>query len=250
MLLKAAICLLAALSTPASSSSSPSSFKWHWLNNPGIKPISPIGRTVTIQVPPDTDIWRPALSKHNFTAPYLYTVVPASRFRSVQVTVAAPWKTLYDQGGLVVTFPSNNRHHHDDGNANLTRFIKAGIEFNDGAPALGVVATDILSDWSLSPLITEQTQTQTAEKKKEDAKATILVERDGTDAWVYVLEGQGRTRRALRQVTWAFNEDDAQGLAREIEVGIYGAKPTEEAGEGHARDGIAVTFSGFALKVD
>ncbi|KAH0499163.1 hypothetical protein TgHK011_006374 [Trichoderma gracile] len=248
MLLKTTIiCLLAALSTPASASSP--SFKWHWLNNPGVKPISPIDRTVTIQVPPDTDIWRPALSKHNFTAPYLYTVVPASRFRSVQVTVTAPWKTLYDQGGLVVTFPSNNNNnrHHDD-NANLTRFIKAGIEFNDGAPALGVVATDILSDWSLSPLITEQTQT--GEKKKEDAKATILVERDGTDAWVYVLEDQGRTRRALRQVTWAFNEDDAQGLAREIEVGIYGAKPTEEAGEGHARDGIAVTFSGFALRVD
>ncbi|ETS05737.1 hypothetical protein M419DRAFT_95926 [Trichoderma reesei RUT C-30] len=240
-----AIWLLAALSAPApasassSAASSSSSLKWHWLNNPGIKPISPVGRTVTIQVPPDTDIWRPALSKHNFTAPYLYTVVPAARFQSVQVTVTAPWKTLYDQGGLVVAFPTNGHHHN---NANLTRFIKAGIEFNDGAPALGVVATDILSDWSLSP-ITEQQQAG-----DKNAKATILVERDGTDAWVYVLEDGGRTRRALRQVTWAFNEDDAQGLARDVEVGIYGAKPTEEAGEGHARDGIAVTFSGFALK--
>ncbi|KAL6895810.1 hypothetical protein HDV57DRAFT_480491 [Trichoderma longibrachiatum] len=229
MLLQTAICLLAAL--PASASS----LKWHWRNNPGIKPISPISRTVTIQVPPDTDIWRPSLSKHNFTAPYLYTVLPASRFQSVRVTVTAPWKTLYDQGGLVVTFP-------DERNANRTRFIKAGIEFNDGAPALGVVATDILSDWSLSPITAQQ-------KEEKNAKATILVERDGTDAWVYVLEDEGGTRRALRQVTWAFNEDDAQGLAREVEVGIYGAKPTEEAGEGHERDGIAVTFSGFALEI-
>ncbi|PTB64448.1 hypothetical protein BBK36DRAFT_1171015 [Trichoderma citrinoviride] len=231
---------LAATSASASSSSSSSpSFTWHWRNNPGVKPVSPLGRTVTIDVPPDTDIWRPALSKHNFTAPYLYTAVPASRFQSVQVTVTAPWKTLYDQGGLVLSFP--NKHN----SPNRERFIKAGIELNDGAPALGVVATDILSDWSLSPIITEQ-QPQTT---GENAKATILVERDGTDAWVYVLENQGSTRRALRQVIWAFNEDDAQGLAREVEVGIYGAKPTEESGEGHARDGIAVTFSGFALEI-
>ncbi|KAL6868662.1 hypothetical protein J3F83DRAFT_737937 [Trichoderma novae-zelandiae] len=230
MLFNNAVWLLAA------SSASASGLQWHWRNYPGVKPVSPLGRTVTIQVPPDTDIWRPALSKHNFTAPCLYTAVPAPHFRSVQVTVTGAWKTLYDQGGLVVSFP--NRH----GDARLARFIKAGIEFNDGGPALGVVATDVLSDWSLSPI--------TEPQAGADAEATILIERDGTDAWVYVLEGrgQGRTRRALRQVTWAFNEDDGQGLAREVEVGIYGAKPTEEAGEGHARDTIAVSFSGFALK--
>ncbi|TFB05700.1 Uncharacterized protein CCMA1212_001907 [Trichoderma ghanense] len=231
MLFATAICLL--LTTSASSSS----LQWHWLNNPNIKPVSPLAHPITIHVPPDTDIWRPSLSKHNFTAPYLYTVIPAAHFQSVQVTVTAPWKTLYDQGGLVVAFP--DRH-----SPNRTRFIKAGIEFNDGAPALGVVATDVLSDWSLSPIVTTEQQT-----KEGDAKATILVERDGTDAWVYVLENGGRTRRALRQVTWAFNEDDAQGLAREMQVGIYGAKPTEEAGEEHAREeGIDVSFSGFALR--
>lgn len=225
--------LLAASSVYASTPAT--SLKWHWRNNPGVHPISPIGRSITIQVPPDTDIWRPAIAKHNFTAPYLYTTVATAHFQSVQVTVTAPWKTLYDQGGLVLAFP--NRH-----NPNATRFIKAGIEFNDGAPALGVVATDILSDWSLSPITEKQTTA--------DAKATILVERDGTDAWVYVVENEGETKRALRQVTWAFNEDDdGQGLAREVEVGIYGAKPTEESGEGHARDEIAVTFSAFVLNI-
>lgn len=134
----------------------------------------------------------------------------------------------------MLAFP--NRH-----NPNATRFIKAGIEFNDGAPALGTVATDILSDWSLSPITEKQTTA--------NAEATILVERQDTDAWVYVLENGGQTRRALRQVTWAFNEDDDQGLAREVEVGIYGAKPTEESGAGHARDKIAVTFSEFALNL-
>lgn len=218
----------------AASSVSAANLQWHWLNNPGVQPVSPLGRSITIQVPPDTDIWRPAISKHNFTAPYLHTTIATAHFHSVQVTVTAPWKTLYDQGGLVLAFPT--RH-----SPNATRFIKAGIEFNDGAPALGTVATDILSDWSLSPITEKQTAT--------NAEATILVERDGTDAWVYVVENGGQTKRALRQVTWAFNEDDDQGLAREVEVGIYGAKPTEESAEGHARDTIAVTFSGFALNL-
>ncbi|KAK5990568.1 hypothetical protein PT974_08837 [Cladobotryum mycophilum] len=204
---------------------------WQWRNNLISKPFSPVGRQVTVQTPPDTDIWRPARDKHNFTAPFLYTTLPTQKFKSVQVTVSAPWKTLYDQGGLVLSFPSLK-------NENETRFIKAGIEFTDGAPALGVVGTDILSDWSLSPLL---------EKQTGNAKATILIERDGTDAWVYVLEGPQKKRRSLRQVTWAFNKDDVQGVAPEIEVGIYGAKPTREPGAGHEKDGIVVSFTGFEL---
>jgi regulation of enolase protein 1 (concanavalin A-like superfamily) len=221
--------LLAASSVSASPSTS--SLKWHWLNNPGVKAVSPVGRSTTIQVSPDTDLWRPTIALNNFTAPYLYTTIATANFQSVQVTVTAPWKTLYDQGGLVLSFPNS-------ANPKATRFVKAGIEFNDGAPQLGVVATDILSDWSLSPI---------TEAYTGNAKVTLLVERDGTDAWVYVLENQGTTRRALRQVTWAFNEDDVQGLAKVLEVGIYGAKPTEESGAGHAKDKIAVTFTGFSL---
>ncbi|KAL7790997.1 hypothetical protein V8C37DRAFT_383150 [Trichoderma ceciliae] len=230
MLLTQAVWLFAAGS--ASASALTSNLKWNWLNYPGVKAASPAGRSITIQVPPNTDIWRPAASKNNFTAPYLYTTIPAANFQSVQVTVSGPWKTLYDQGGLVIAFPNHR-------NPDISRFIKTGIEFTDGAPALGVVGTDILSDWSLSPI----TEAQTG-----DVKATILVERDGTDAWVYVLENQGKTRRSLRQATWAFNEDDVQGLAKEIRVGIYGAKPTEESGKGHSKDTIAVTFSDFVLK--
>lgn len=218
----------AALSAAATAACSPS---WHWRNYGHAKPFSPVGQDVTIQVPPDTDIWRPATEKDNFTAPFLYTTIPTSKFKNVQVTVTGPWKTLYDQGGLVVSFPTSK--------INATRSIKAGIEFTDGAPALGVVGTDILSDWSLSPIVDSRTA--------RHATATILIERDGTDAWVYVLEGLKKKRRSLRQVTWAFNKDDGQGIARDMEVGIYGAKPTREQGEGHEFDKIPVSFSGFVL---
>lgn len=234
MILPAAVTAgLLSIATFASASKSieyPQPAIWRWRNYGSAKPVSPVHRDVTIEVPPDTDIWRPTKAKDNFTAPFLYTTVPTNKFRSVQVTVTGPWKTLYDQGGLVIAYPS--RH------GKPARSIKAGIEFTEGSPALGVVGTDILSDWSLSPI---------TEKYAGNAKATILIERDGTDAWVYVLEGSGKTkkRRQLRQVTWAFNADDEQGLADEIYVGIYGAKPTRDQAD--PRYKIPVSFSVFAL---
>ncbi|KAJ6783001.1 hypothetical protein PWT90_08334 [Aphanocladium album] len=221
------------LAFAAVAESTSTSLVWRWRNYGHAKPVSPINENVTIQVSPDTDIWRPAKSKDNFTAPFLYTSVPTAKFLSVQVTVTAPWKTLYDQGGLVIAYPAKDVH--------AARFIKAGIEFTDGEPALGVVATDILSDWSLSPIL---------EKQPGNARVTILIERQGTDAWVYVLEKNGKKRRQLRQVTWAFNDDDAQGLAKEISVGIYGAKPTREGPPSDPFTKIPVSFSGFELKLE
>ncbi|KAH8806121.1 hypothetical protein F5884DRAFT_469859 [Xylogone sp. PMI_703] len=221
------LCLLLTSSVAAEESFN-TRLTWHWKNNPHATAVSPIGHNITITTPPDTDIWRPAKTLDNFTAPYLYTTVATHKFQAVQVSVTAHWKTLYDQGGLVVVFPSHK--------VNESKWIKAGIEYNDGAPRLGVVGTDILSDWSLSPI---------TEPFTGDVLATISIERQGTDAWVYVLEQGGATKRALRQVTWAFNE----GVTDEIQVGIYSAKPTEESGAQHARDPIKVSFSDFSLQL-
>lgn len=198
--------------------------QWKWLNY-NASATSPIGEVITIHTPPDTDIWRPSLEKDNFTAPYLYTSIPTANFESVKVTVQADWKTLFDQGGLVITFPERQGH-------NYLQWIKAGVEFTDGAPYLGVVGTDRLSDWSLSPML----------QGADTGTASIEIVRDGADAWVYAIEGT--TRRALRQVTWAFGE----GCSEKMQVGIYAAKPTRESGEGHEFDTLAVTFKAFSLK--
>ncbi|EGX95653.1 hypothetical protein CCM_00307 [Cordyceps militaris CM01] len=223
----------AAQTTPASSGGG--SRVWQWRNYGDAKPVSPLRQAVTMHVPPDTDIWRPAADRDNFTAPFLFTTVSASAFASVQVTVTAPWRTLYDQGGLVLAYPPSSGRAAAAAGA---RSIKAGVEFTDGAPALGVVGTDILSDWSLSPIV------DTAR-----ASVTVRIERQGTDAWVYVLENHGRTRRQLRQVTWAFNKDDGQGLASCIYVGIYGAKPTRESAPADPLTKLPVTFSDFQLNL-
>ncbi|KAJ5112824.1 hypothetical protein N7532_000869 [Penicillium argentinense] len=198
--------------------------QWKWLNY-NASTISPIREVITIHAPPDTDIWRPSINNDNFTAPYLYTSIETSNFQSVNVTVQANWKTLYDQGGLVITFPERQEHTY-------LQWIKAGVEFTDGAPYLGVVGTDRLSDWSLSPMLQDS----------NTGNATIEIVRDGSDAWVYVIEGT--RRRSLRQVTWAFNE----GNSEHMHVGIYAAKPTRESGVGHEFDTLAVTFKLFSLE--
>ncbi|OAA62976.1 hypothetical protein ISF_04852 [Cordyceps fumosorosea ARSEF 2679] len=219
-----------ASSSVATTASSGSSLVWRWRNYANASPVSPVDQPVTIHVPPDTDIWRPAPDRNNFTAPFLYTTVPAASFLSARVTVAAPWRTLYDQGGLVLAFPSRE--------AFAARSIKAGIEFTDGAPALGVVGTDTLSDWSLSPLLERQTG--------GNQTATVTIERQGTDAWVYVLEDGGRTRRQLRQVTWAFSRYDGRA-GQMVHVGIYGAKPTRESPPSDPLTKLPVSLFDFEL---
>lgn len=194
---------------------------WKWMNSDSAA-SSPLDQDVIIQTPPDTDIWRPSLNKDNFTAPYLYTQVRTSDFQSVSVTVQANWKTLFDQGGIAITFPQDDAP---------IPWIKAGIEYTDGAPYLGVVATEKLSDWSLSPV----------SNPSNPNTATFEIVRDGTDAWVYVVEEN--SRRPLRQITWAFNENPAKFM----HVGIYAAKPTRETEPGHEFDTLAVTFKSFVL---
>ncbi|KOS18703.1 Uncharacterized protein ESCO_000967 [Escovopsis weberi] len=254
---------------------------WHWRNNPSAAPVSPLGRPFTIAVPPDTDIWRPSRHKNTFTAPFLYTTVKASRFRSARVTVSAAWKTLYDQGGILISFRGHPRapnpssssptltpslwtsagpDHASAGIDQGIRFIKAGIEFFEGEAHLGVVGSDRLSDWSLAPISPgphpddnhQHHNSNNRPSAHDDAggartvAATIMVSRDGPDGWVFALDGPEGRRRALRQLTWAF-QDGLEDV--EIDVGIYGAKPTRE-GRGHEHEGIAVSFLGFALEVE
>ncbi|KAF1826784.1 uncharacterized protein K489DRAFT_296110, partial [Dissoconium aciculare CBS 342.82] len=94
----------------------------------------------TITSPPKTDVWRPSADKDVFNAPWIYQTIPVSQFQRISVTVFGPWKTQYDQGGLLINFPLNG-----------SQWIKAGIEYDNSRPNLGVVGTDRLSDWSISP---------------------------------------------------------------------------------------------------
>ncbi|KAK3652872.1 hypothetical protein LTR56_004820 [Elasticomyces elasticus] len=189
------------------------------------EPQDPTTTSFTITAPPKTDLWRRDSSPEGdvFDAPYLTTSVPVSSFKSLKVTVTVPWKTQFDQGGLLIIFPG-------EGGKGSGRWVKGGIEFFEGKPALGVVGTDRFSDWSLAPM-----------PEGEQRTATFEAVKDGTTLWVYVLVNG--SRQALREIKWAF-----LGLGGEevIRVGVYAAKPTPD--EGDEKAGVEVTFGGLVVK--
>ncbi|KAK3627960.1 hypothetical protein LTR56_018950 [Elasticomyces elasticus] len=194
------------------------------------QPPNPTNADFTITAFPKTDIWRRDSTPegHVFDAPYLTTLVKVSEFKSVKVEVTVPWKTQFDQGGLLIIFPAPK----DDDGGTKGRWVKGGIEFFQGKPALGVVGTDRFSDWSLAP---------TPQDGGDGRTATFEAVKDGTTLWVYVVvDGK---RQALREIKWAFVDvaDD-----EELKVGVYAAKPTPD--EGDEKAGVEVGFSGLSVE--
>ncbi|KAK5118128.1 hypothetical protein LTR62_004175 [Meristemomyces frigidus] len=198
-----------------------SSNKWQAAN--GAQVPASITDTIKITAYPRTDIWRRNTTDEGdvFNAPYIYTTVQTGSFKRLAVSISVPYKTQFDQGGFMVSWPHSSR------------WIKGGIELFEGKPALGVVGTDRYSDWSLAPM-------PTGSDDGKVAWALFEVVRDETTMWVYcTVKGQ---RQALREIKWAFL-DETEGET--FQVGIYAAKPTPDEGDGEA--GVEVTFDHFEL---
>ncbi|KAK4956263.1 hypothetical protein LTR10_005784 [Elasticomyces elasticus] len=192
------------------------------------QPPNPTNADFSITAFPKTDIWRRDSTPEGdvFNAPHLTTSVSVSSFTLLKVEVTVPWKTQFDQGGLLIIFPAPK----DDDGGTKGRWVKGGIEFFEGKPALGVVGTDRFSDWSLSPM-----------PEGDQRTATFEAVKDGTTLWVYVVvDGK---RQALREIKWAFV--DVKG-DEELRVGVYAAKPTPD--EGDEKAGVEVKFSGLSVK--
>lgn len=191
---------------PATINGEATTSHWKFYNHPKVELEGEDAFTIT--TPPATDLWRPdpKPTSDNFTAPFVYRSIKASEFTNISVTVSADWATRYDQGGIAIIFPQPKPR----------KWIKTGIEVENGAPQFGTVGTYAFSDWSLSPVTPQNATT-----------AKFLVERDGSELWVYALDLQNpeAERYPLREVTWAFLEDRADDDV-ELWVGVYAAKPT------------------------
>jgi regulation of enolase protein 1 (concanavalin A-like superfamily) len=158
-----------------------------------------------ITTPASTDIWSKPPSTTRFSAPILYQSMPLTSFKRARVAINAPWKHLYDQGGLILVL------RHADG---TQKWVKAGIELTHGKPHLGVVAKDRWADWSLLPV------------PSGGRAATIEMVREADDSlWIYLVEGVQKS--PIREVTWIFQEEGVE----EIWVGVYAARPGGEGGE-------------------
>lgn len=150
---------------------------WNRLNNPQIRHTSPptaSQKSFTITTPPGTDIWRPApgAAADNFTAPYVYRICKSSDFVRAAVTVSADWQTRYDQGGLAIVFPNSGKK----GAAAVkgAKWLKTGLEVENGKPQLGTVGAYAFSDWSLSPVVP-------AVKGLGKYEARFEIERNGSE---------------------------------------------------------------------
>lgn len=156
-----------------------------------------------IDVPSDTDVWAKPPAHNKFDAPFIHKLLKLSKLTSVSITVTAQWAQLYDQGGIMVVVKSKSGEN---------RWVKSGVELLDGVPRVGTVARDAWADWSLYPVVS-----------KDGKSATVLFENKvGDSLWIYLIGDDG-TKHPLREVTWwAELEADA-----ELQVGVYGAKPSK-----------------------
>jgi len=186
---------------------------------------------VTLKATAKTDVWRIPPAHDVFNAPFMYKSLPVSRFKSARVSVTGEWKTLYDQGCLMIVLPSTKSRPTEQ-----KRWMKTGIEFYKGKPMMSVVAADLWADWSLLPLSAED---------EEKGRMSVVVERDeeagswGSVLRVLLVGKDGRT--PIREVTWAFHDLDE---GQEMWVGMAVAKPTVSE-----KDELVVSFECFEVEL-
>jgi uncharacterized protein len=184
----------------------------------------------TLRASAPTDIWRKPPNLDVFDAPIIYKSFPISAFKRVRVSATGDWKTLYDQGGLVLVLPPSKSGHR-------RRWVKTGIEFYNGKPRMSVVSADRWADWSLLPLSAEDEQAghMTVEMEREQ-------EPDGS--WGSVLRiwlvGKDRAKVLIREVTWVFHDLEEN---EEMWVGTYAAKPTKDE-----REELVVDLQDFSIE--
>ena len=107
-----------------------------WLNEPPRWKNG--GESMILETAAATDFWRE--THYGFirdSGHFLYREVDGDF--DATVTVFGDFTSLYDQAGLMIWFDERT-------------WLKAGIEYSDGARQLSTVITNGTSDWSLSPL--------------------------------------------------------------------------------------------------
>ncbi|MDQ6549455.1 DUF1349 domain-containing protein [Klebsiella pneumoniae] len=105
---------------------------FHWINEPAEWRRDSDGLTVVTNK--HTDFWRHTWYGFERFSGHLYAAEVAGDF-TLQAKICADFTTLYDQAGLMMM-------------ADEQTWLKAGIEFNDDAPAIGSVLTLTHSDWA------------------------------------------------------------------------------------------------------
>ena len=197
-----------------------------------VVPPSPLPSRFTLAARPDTDIWRKPPSTFSFDAPILYHSLKLREFKRARVTVKAPWKTLYDQGGLCLYMTSDGEDEKS------WKWVKTGIEFYQGRPHIGTVACDTWADWSLLELDGDQV-TMEIEREVEHGNKT-------SSLWVYLVGNDGK-RRPIREITWVFETlSDGEQSEQSLCIGVYAARPKQDQDNREGR--LEVVFQDLEIE--
>ncbi|WP_394842904.1 DUF1349 domain-containing protein [Pendulispora brunnea] len=107
----------------------------HWLNRPPRVEID--GEHLVVTTALNGDFWRK--TSYGFIHDNGHALLaPLPNGAAVEITYEARFEAQFDQAGVMVRVDERT-------------WVKAGVEFADGLPQLGAVATRDYSDWSLAP---------------------------------------------------------------------------------------------------
>lgn len=103
-----------------------------WLNEPKVWSLA--GETLHVTTDHNSDFWRQTHYGFTRDSGHFFGATCEGSF-SASLRVKARYESLYDQAGIMVRIDE-------------ARWIKAGIEWTDGAACIGSVLTVDQSDWS------------------------------------------------------------------------------------------------------
>ncbi|KAF2434673.1 hypothetical protein EJ08DRAFT_426179 [Tothia fuscella] len=202
-------------------------------------PPNPLPRTFALSADPKSDIYAAPAHGYVWTAPVIYKTLKASSFSKASLSITLDWTTTYDQGGLILAFPSPSNPIPDAKNAKDVsthpQWVKAGIEINDGKPWISVVARENYADWSLA-----STPAVSSSNDGKTVKATIEFEKHANALMIFVRDG--KERRMIREVQWVFLEGQ---LEKEAWIGVYCCRPDAK---GEAEGPLEVHFEDFVVE--
>ncbi|MCC9205011.1 DUF1349 domain-containing protein [Arthrobacter sp. zg-Y769] len=176
-----------------------------WLNEPGS--WNDNGDSLTLETAASTDFWRKTHYGFIRDTGHFFSTEVAGDFTAT-VTLAGDFTSLYDQAGLMLRIDERS-------------WLKAGVEYSDGALQLSTVVTNGTSDWSLSPLGTAQDE------------ITLRLTRQATAVHVQYLESGGPAGH------WKSLRLGYLPMESLCQVGLMACSPE--------RGGLTVRFTNFSV---
>ena len=140
-----------------------------WTHPPAA--VAEDGDDLVVTAVEGSDAWR--VTSYGFVHDDEHALLaPLASDAGVEVTFTADLSAQFDQAGLFLRVSDEH-------------WVKAGVEFADGVPQVGVVVTDGRSDWSASP-VPEWSGRRVTIRASRAGDAVTVRARVGDDAWRFV----------------------------------------------------------------